>query len=154
MAGCVTRTSVAPLDVVKILLQLRSKSCLEVSRGIYQLEGLAGFWKGNLAGCCRLAPYCSSKFYVYDSCKQHLGPNVALTNQHRLVFGATAGVVATIVSYPMELIRTILIAQSGHGREYHGVVDGLLKIYTREGLRGLYRGCPTALLGVMPFGTC
>lgn len=155
-AGCVTRTSVAPLDVVKIVMQLkgmngytRTTGMLSTITQIYHKEGIRGFWKGNLAGCSRLAPYSASKFLVYDTCKHHAGGSI--DNSQRLVFGAFAGMVATLVSYPMELVRTKLIVQTPENRVYRGMLDGIRQIYTTEGLRGLYRGGNSALIGVMPF---
>ena len=64
-SGIVTKTMTAPLERVKILLQLRSMSKATVSssssilgtiRSVLKDDGVRGFWKGNGANCIRVVP--------------------------------------------------------------------------------------------------
>lgn len=157
VAGCVTRTVVAPLDVIKIILQLKGINGYCVSRTvpgtllhIYRHEGLKGLWKGNAAGCCRLAPYAATKFLVYDTLKHQTSD---LDNGQSFLYGAVAGMAATLTSYPMELVRTKRVVQPPleHSNRNWGVWSSMRLIYQKEGYRGLYRGSVSALIGVMPF---
>ncbi|CAM6027835.1 unnamed protein product [Sphagnum balticum] len=58
VAGGVSRTAVAPLEWLKILLQgLKS---------IWKSEGIHGFFKGNGTNCARIIPNSAVKFYSYE----------------------------------------------------------------------------------------
>ncbi|KAF0715636.1 Aste57867_3263 [Aphanomyces stellatus] len=150
LAGCITRTVTSPMDVVKINVQVHGRGCIrDTCHNIYKTQGVRGFWKGNLAGCCRLGPYSGIKFCLYEQLDTHLrdagGSPSSSSTQHALT-GAVAGAIATIFVYPMELVRTRLIVsnQTKIGREFR-------RIWRIAGVRGLYRGCLTGLVGAMPF---
>ncbi|EQC25365.1 hypothetical protein SDRG_16774 [Saprolegnia diclina VS20] len=152
-AGCVTRSCTSPMDVLKIRLQATSTTrarpswrhavatlrttCLD----IYATAGVAGLWRGNLAGCLRLGPYCGIKFCVYDALhdSQH--------SRSGAVDGAIAGMLATMAVYPMEVVRTRLIILA----PTRSIGSSLYELYAREGLRGLYRGGLTGVVGAIPF---
>ena len=64
-SGVVTKTMTAPLERIKILLQLRSMSKVTASssssilgtmRSVLRDDGIRGFWKGNGANCTRVVP--------------------------------------------------------------------------------------------------
>lgn len=69
LAGLLSRTVTAPLDVVKILAQVgtfHSKhGFLATFRLLYGAEGLRAFWKGNLTACVRLLPYSAVQLSAY-----------------------------------------------------------------------------------------
>ena len=181
IAGAASRTVTSPLDVVKILFQVQSvpikagaadPHAMSTARSaatggrtvytgffsafstIYKEEGLRGFWKGNAVACLRLFPYSAVKFYVFDELKPlflnregRLDPNMSV------MCGATAGIVATMAVYPLDLVKTRLTVQNeGHAEKaYHGVLDCMAKIYKTEGFRGWYKGAYTSVIGVIPF---
>lgn len=68
-----------------------------------------------------------------------------------ILAGGLAGVVAALVTYPLEVAETRLIVQNCRERTYIGVAHTISKIYRGEGLRALYRGFPLTLLGVFAF---
>ncbi|KAF0717890.1 hypothetical protein As57867_002027, partial [Aphanomyces stellatus] len=145
VAGCVTRTTTSPLDVVKILFQVQQGggSIRHTVSQLYQTHGVRGFWKGNLAGCCRLGPYSAIKFCVFD--QLHSTSKSAATKQ--AFDGAIAGIVANLAVYPMELVRTRLIAS----KTTTSIAKECLRVLRTEGICGLYRGCFTGLMGAIPF---
>ncbi|KAG9404500.1 Hydrogenosomal carrier protein [Aphanomyces cochlioides] len=157
-AGCVTRSCTSPLDVVKILCQLSPPSSrragasyiLHLCRELYSVEGFRGFWKGNLAGCCRLGPYAGVKFYIFDTLANEF-PSTTGSHSQRALFGGIAGTVATVVAYPMEVVRTHLILQKGTERECQGILHGLHLLVKAEGVRGLYCGLTPGVVGSIPF---
>lgn len=61
--------------------------------------------------------------------------------------GSLAGMVATIVTYPTDVIKTRLIVQNQLAPSYEGILHAFYKIYHQEGLRALYRGVSPAILG-------
>ncbi|KAF0717891.1 Aste57867_2032 [Aphanomyces stellatus] len=145
VAGCVTRTTTSPLDVVKILFQVQQGggSIRHTFSQLYQTHGVRGFWKGNLAGCCRLGPYSAIKFCVFD--QLHSTSESAAAG--RAFNGAIAGLVATFTVYPMELVRTRLIAM----KNTTSIAKECFRVLRTEGMCGLYRGCLSGLVGAIPF---
>ncbi|EQC25364.1 hypothetical protein SDRG_16773 [Saprolegnia diclina VS20] len=150
-AGCVTRSATSPLDVLKIIFQVQGASLRHVIERLYTTEGVRGFWKGNLAGCCRLGPYSGVKFYIFDSLQSSFSETGHRpSNLHRATFGAIAGMIATVSVYPMEVVRTRIIVQRANDGP-HRIASVLKQIHAVEGLRGLYRGGLSGLVGSIPF---
>ena len=65
----------------------------------------------------------------------------------RLVAGGSAGMIACAMTYPLDLVRTRLAAQTTV-KHYDGLFHALYVIAKKEGPRGLYRGLPPTLVGV------
>jgi len=71
----------------------------------------------------------------------------------KLVNGAVAGVVGTLVIFPIDMVKTRLQNQrvGADGRlPYKGGFDCFKKIIAKEGAPGLYRGLVPNLIGVTP----
>ncbi|RHY31977.1 hypothetical protein DYB32_002993 [Aphanomyces invadans] len=149
IAGCITRTTTSPLDVVKVVFQARAHGATSLQatcRTLVQTGGLQGFWKGNLAGCCRLGPYAGVKFCLFDQL-QTLADVTNPSNAERAACGALAGMAATFLVYPMELLRTRLIVSPVPLT----IRQEALHIVQTDGIQGFYRGCASGLVGAIPF---
>ncbi|ETW04439.1 hypothetical protein H310_04713 [Aphanomyces invadans] len=150
-AGCVTRSCTSPMDVLKILFQVNHptahRSIHHACQQLYVSEGLRGFWKGNLAGCFRLGPYAGVKFCIFDTLQSKSAASAP--HVEKAVHGAIAGMCATLAVYPMEVVRTRIIMQDATA--FRGIHKELTHIYRKEGMRGLYRGCLSGLVGSIPF---
>lgn len=83
LAGMLTKTLTAPLERVKILLQLRSmseitssapRSILGTMRSVMTNEGIISFWKGNGANCLRVVPVYALKVRkaLWNFCRSFL----------------------------------------------------------------------------------
>ena len=82
IAGGASRTSVAPLERIKILFQVQgisagSKPVLHTSvteslRSLVQRDGVRGLWKGNGLNCVRVVPSSAIQFGAYALYKQLL----------------------------------------------------------------------------------
>ncbi|KPV76558.1 uncharacterized protein RHOBADRAFT_52549 [Rhodotorula graminis WP1] len=125
IAGCVAKTSVAPLDRVKILFQTRSPDyhkyagtflgVFRASKDIYAETGMRGLLQGHSATLLRIFPYAAIKFMAYDKLHNTLMPTPAdETSARRFLAGSTAGIITTAVTYPLELIRVRLAFESHH----------------------------------------
>ncbi|KAL8241071.1 hypothetical protein R6Q59_014426 [Mikania micrantha] len=67
----------------------------------------------------------------------------------RLVGGGLAGITAASATYPLDLVRTRLSAQTNINY-YKGIWHALHTISKEEGVFGLYKGLGACLLGVGP----
>ncbi|KAJ8624253.1 hypothetical protein MRB53_032783 [Persea americana] len=168
IAGAVSKTCTAPLARLTILFQVQgmhsdvatlSKASIwrEASRIVCE-EGIRAFWRGNLVTIAHRLPYSSISFYAYDRYKNVLQSMPGLDRQRdnvsadvfvRLVGGGLAGVTAASMTYPLDLVRTRLAAQT-NVIYYRGISHTLCTICRDEGFKGLYKGLGATLLGVGP----
>lgn len=112
LSGALAKTFTAPLDRVKILLQVkgglqkgaiamaaRQGNLLRSLIAVGQQEGIMGYWKGNLPQVLRVVPYSAAQLYSYEVFKTFLtDENGNLSVHRRFAAGACAGMTATIVS--------------------------------------------------------
>jgi len=154
IAGAVSRTATAPLDRVKIYLQMQrgqtTPSMIQSVVQIYREGGMMNFYKGNGTNIVKIAPETGVKFFVYEKMKNVLSKDSkSITPAERFVAGAIAGVVAQTTIFPLECVKTRLaIASPG---TFKGIIDCLRVTTQREGFRSLYRGLGPALVGVVPY---
>eukprot|EP00899_Mesostigma_viride_P018986 jgi/Mesvir1/27089/Mv20774-RA.1 len=67
-------------------------------------------------------------------------PNISLSSLEVFVTAAIAKLGATVITYPMLLVKSRLQAKQDATRQYAGTMDALVKIARAEGLVGFYRG--------------
>ncbi|GAA5913496.1 coenzyme A transporter [Sporobolomyces salmoneus] len=127
IAGCIAKTSVAPLDRVKILFQTRSPDyaryagtwfgVFRASRDIYQETGVRGLLQGHSATLLRIFPYAAIKFMAYEQFHSFLMPTPESEDSiKRFVAGSLAGITTTAITYPLELIRVRLAFEPHHSK--------------------------------------
>ncbi|KAL1515747.1 hypothetical protein AB1Y20_002363 [Prymnesium parvum] len=157
-AGVVSRTLTAPLDRVKCLMQVGSSSCrrieaarpLQTLSAIYASGGYRGFFQGNGANLIKVIPEASIRFWAYDRTRLLVCADKARpTFPERLAAGAVAGLTSCLFTYPLELVKTRIAV--GGALQYHSVWHCLHHTASTEGVRALYKGLPTALVGIIPF---
>jgi solute carrier family 25 phosphate transporter 23/24/25/41 len=136
----VSRTAVAPLERLRTMMMATATGSLpETARRMWADGGVRGLFKGNLATVTKVIPQTGIQMAVYDSVKdyfQALEPDKKLTNLQRLAAGTSAGAASTLVTYPMENLRThVSLGRKG------GYMKILSNIYQDRGLaRGVYGG--------------
>lgn len=154
IAGAISRTVVAPLETIRTHLMVGSNghSTSEVFHNIMKADGWTGLFKGNFVNVIRVAPSKAIELFVYDTVKKNLssrpGDQFKLPVPPSLVAGACAGVSSTLVTYPLELVKTRLTIQRG---VYNGLLDAFVKILQEGGPGELYRGLAPSVIGVIPY---
>ncbi len=167
VAGLVSRFCIAPLDVVKIRLQLQTHSTKvpaikgdRLYNGIYhglttiiKQEGITGLWKGNVAAELLYVTYGASQFLAYREatrlCDSSL-PKYIPKEVHSFIAGAVAGSVATTLTYPFDLLRTRFAAQ-GQTKVYESLSAAIKHTAHHEGLGGFYRGLTASIVQIVPY---
>ncbi|XP_069051740.1 mitochondrial adenyl nucleotide antiporter SLC25A23 isoform X2 [Lepisosteus oculatus] len=159
MAGAVSRTGTAPLDRLKVFLQVHGSGALGGLRRMKVLGGLRGMvleggvlslWRGNGINVLKIAPESAIKFMAYEQIKRAIrGNEGSLRVQERFIAGSLAGATAQTIIYPMEVLKTRLtLRRTG---QYSGVADCARQILRREGLRAFYKGYLPNMLGIIPY---
>ncbi|GAQ87808.1 mitochondrial substrate carrier family protein [Klebsormidium nitens] len=155
IAGAFSRSAVAPLETIRTHLMVgRGGSVPEVFARIMKEEGWKGLFRGNGINVLRVAPSKAIELFTVDVTKKALsplanGPNAPLPGLPiSLLAGSTAGVVSTILTYPLELVKTRLTVERG---VYRGVLHCFAQIIKEEGAAELYRGLAPSLVGIIPY---
>jgi len=155
-AGAIARTTVAPLDRVKILIQTahlsgteaKYNSILGTARQIVKDEGFLRLWRGNFTNCIRVVPHTATQFVSYDFYKPFLikeGQEMNIPT--RLMAGALSGMTAASVTHPMDVVRIRLQTQP----ELKGIMDSVRSVHAENGMRTFYKGYTPAMLSLSPF---
>ncbi|KAK9823162.1 hypothetical protein WJX72_000767 [[Myrmecia] bisecta] len=159
-AGAVARTASAPLDRIKLLFQVQAVASSGASAGaytgvwqsarkIYREEGFKAFWKGNSANIARIFPYSASQLMFNDYYKRWLAsPAGDLTVTDRLLSGALAGMTATMLTYPLDMVH---LRMALPGSRYSGIANALVTIARQEGPASFYRGLKPTIFSITPY---
>jgi solute carrier family 25 thiamine pyrophosphate transporter 19 len=171
VAGLVSRFCIAPLDVLKIRLQLQSHSLADplsrspgfrpvspsgivaVARDIFRNEGITAFWKGNIPAEGLYLSYGAMQFLAYRSTNEvidKLGNGNVPGSVKSFIAGAVAGTTATTATYPLDLLRTRFAAQ-GTEKVYAGLAASIRDITRHEGYTGFFRGLSAGIGQVVPY---
>ncbi|XP_062389129.1 calcium-binding mitochondrial carrier protein SCaMC-3b [Sardina pilchardus] len=155
MAGAVSRTGTAPLDRLKVFLQVHGSRGVSLwigLRGMVQEGGIRSLWRGNGINVLKIAPESAIKFMAYEQIKWVLRgcrEGGTLRVQERFVAGSLAGATAQTIIYPMEVLKTRLtLRKTG---QYAGMLDCAKQILQKEGVRAFYRGYMPNTLGIIPY---
>lgn len=162
---------IAPLDVIKIRLQLQIhslsdptsyhgvngpvyKGTLGTFRQILREEGITGLWKGNIPAELLYLTYGSVQFSAYAYMSHVLeaipAPYTPPNSATSFISGATAGAAATTVTYPLDLLRTRFAAQ-GKDRVYTSILESIRHIAQHEGPTGFFRGLGAGVSQIVPY---
>ncbi|CAL5218925.1 g671 [Coccomyxa viridis] len=154
VAGAVSRTATAPVDRMKLLLQVDS-----TARGLTMREGwnrmvtegtTSAFFRGNGTNVIKIAPETAIKLSCNDRIKHMVCEDIDdITPGQRMLSGALAGAIAQFAIYPLELVRTRLaVCPMG---TYRGIWDCWGQIVRKEGWSCFYRGLTPSLIGILPY---
>ncbi|XP_066498067.1 calcium-binding mitochondrial carrier protein SCaMC-3b [Hoplias malabaricus] len=155
MAGAVSRTGTAPLDRLKVFLQVHGSGGLGLwtgLRGMVHEGGVRSLWRGNGINVLKIAPESAIKFMAYEQIKwliRGCKDGGSLRVQERFIAGSLAGATAQTIIYPMEVLKTRLtLRKTG---QYSGTLDCARQILKKEGIQAFYRGYVPNTLGIIPY---
>jgi len=168
ISAAIAKTAVAPIERVKLILQVQDISkqisadkkyngIVDAFVRIPQEQGFASLWRGNLANVIRYFPTQALNFAFKDTYKKVFLGGVDKHTQFwrhfmgNLASGGAAGATSLCFVYPLDFARTRLAADVGKGsnREFNGLADCLLKIFKSDGFLGLYRGFIVSVQGII-----
>lgn len=170
VSGAIAKTSTAPIERVKLLIQTQDANPLiksgQVQRysGIFDCfrrvaaeQGVLAFWRGNFTNIIRYFPTQAFNFAFKDSIK-NLFPRYNSDTEVLKFFlvnvasGGMAGAGSLCVVYPLDYARTRLASDVGKKRDFNGLWDCLKK--TASGPKGplaLYNGFGVSVIGIIPY---
>lgn len=169
ISAAVSKTVVAPLERVKILLQIQDaqkfipkdqqyKGIIDCFSRVYREQGFLSYWRGNVVNVVRYFPTQALNFAFKDTYKKLFLDGVDKKDFWRffagnLASGGAAGATSLMIVYPLDFARTRLGADVGKAatdREFKGLFDCISKCYKADGLiRGLYPGFLSSVQGII-----
>ncbi|XP_069832585.1 ADP/ATP translocase 2-like [Dendropsophus ebraccatus] len=169
VAAAISKTAVAPIERVKLLLQVQHaskqitadnqyKGIMDCVVCIPKEQGFLSFWRGNLANVIRYSPTQALNFAFKDKYKKIFLYGVDKRTQfwryfaENLPSGDAAGATSLCFVYPLAFARTHLAAdvgKAGADREFKGLGHCLVKIFRSDGLKGLYQGFNVSVQGII-----
>ena len=99
---------------------------------------------------CSLGPFIAINFATYDTLKTYLSinyPERINAPSSILLMGATAGLTAQTICYPLDTIRR---RSETYGKHYNSLFDAFKTIARKEGFVGFYRGMLANSIKVVP----
>jgi solute carrier family 25 (mitochondrial phosphate transporter), member 23/24/25/41 len=166
-AGAMTKTATAPLERIKIVLQLHTMTPGEAEhpkyRGIVQTglrlareEGVASLWRGNGANVARIIPIYAMRLGLNDTIKELVVgrqrvQSGQLTFAELVACGTVTGLIQQVITYPLETVRTRLSLGPSLGMQYRGIVDCTRRMIAEEGFGSLYKGLAPTIITGSPF---
>ncbi|KAL0851807.1 hypothetical protein ABMA28_000116 [Loxostege sticticalis] len=168
ISAAVSKTAVAPIERVKLILQVqhvskqisedkRYKGIVDAFIRIPKEQGFTSLWRGNLANVIRYFPTQALNFAFKDVYKGMFLAGVDKNTQFwrnfagNLASGGAAGATSLCFVYPLDYARTRLAADVGKGKakEFNGLIDCLMKTIKSDGIIGLYRGFIVSVQGII-----
>lgn len=171
IAAGLSKTVVAPIERVKLLLQTqdanpriasgeipRYTGVINCFKRVAAEQGVNSLWRGNMANVIRYFPTQAFNFAFKDVFKS-IFPKYDPQTQFWSFFatnvasGGLAGAGSLVIVYPLDFARTRLAADVGRGdkREFNGLVDCLTKTAKRGGVMSLYDGFFVSVQGIIVY---
>ncbi|KAJ2297015.1 ADP/ATP carrier protein [Coemansia sp. RSA 353] len=165
----VSKTIVAPIERVKLLLQVqassdqiavdkRYKGIMDAFKRIPAEQGMGSFWRGNLSSVIRYFPTQVLNFAFKDKYKT-MFPRYNMKTDFWKFFGANmasgglAGATSLMFVYPLDFARTRMAVDVGTGsqRQFTGLGQCISSIYKKDGMGGLYQGFGMSVAGIIVY---
>ncbi|KAE9599596.1 putative mitochondrial carrier protein [Lupinus albus] len=159
VAGAASRTATAPLDRLKVVLQVQTKRAhiMPAVKDIWKEGRFLGFFRGNGLNVLKVAPESAIRFYTYEMMKTFIAnakgeeAKADVGAIGRLFSGGIAGAVAQTAIYPMDLVKTRLQTYACESGRIPSLGTLSKDILVQEGPRAFYRGLVPSILGIIPY---
>ncbi|XP_057483549.1 uncharacterized protein LOC130770207 isoform X2 [Actinidia eriantha] len=146
-SGAIATALTNPAEVLKVRLQMNPnlrRGAIGELRRIASEEGITALWKGVGPAMTRAAALTASQLATYDESKRILMRLTPLEEGFylHLISSTIAGTMSTLVTAPMDLIKTRLMLQreSKTVGTYKNGFHCAYQVMRTEGPRGLYKG--------------
>eukprot|EP00049_Salpingoeca_infusionum_P026558 m.26368 g.26368 ORF g.26368 m.26368 type:complete len:308 (-) comp8820_c0_seq3:822-1745(-) len=168
-SGAIAAVFGSPLYLVKTHQQAASNAISSVGyqhnhsgiigafRSIYSQSGIRGLWRGATGAIPRLAIGSSIQLSMYGECKHFVLNTSGLSDGFAVHVLASlgAGLFVAWGMNPFDVITTRLYNQpvdpvTGKGKFYKSYADCMKKTFTKEGIRGFYKGVTALYLRIGP----
>lgn len=127
---------------------------IQTVKNLFRNEGVAALWKGNVPAEIMYILYGATQFTSYSVINSAVADIEAKfpssyklsTAANSLIVGSGAGISSTLVTYPFDLLRTRMAANTS--TEFLSMSKVVQQIWRKEGAVGIFAGIRPTLLSV------
>jgi solute carrier family 25, member 42 len=147
VAGVLAKTAVAPAERVKMSYQTTKdlftlSGALERAKGMVKDRGVLSLWRGHSTTVLRVAPFAGFSYAFHDYAEREMKSNLQveiLPFFYKFSAGAIGGACATLLTYPLDVLR-VRLALMTNSTWVSTIKQG-----------GLYQGLLPTILGIVPY---
>ncbi|KAK4745994.1 hypothetical protein SAY87_012306 [Trapa incisa] len=173
LAGAMTKAVLAPMETIRtrMVVGVGSKSIAGSFIEVVEQKGLPGLWVGNTINMLRIVPTQAIELGTFEYVKRavtsaqekleengglelkvgSVSMNLSLSWVSPVaVAGAAAGIAATLVCHPLEVLKDRLTIRPDI---YPSIRVALGRILKDGGIRAFYAGISPTLIGMLPYST-
>lgn len=169
VAGAIGKTSTAPLERTKLILQnqhtianidVKYTGMVDCITKLVRNEGVFALWRGNFINVLRYFPNQALNFALKDTLKNIFPKYNSEKNFYKFFFinclsGGLAGSISLSILHPIDVVRTRLATDNKKGdgiRKFNGTNDCFKKLFLNEGgVKGLYPGLVVSIVGIFQY---
>ena len=149
IGGFVQGALLTPIEIVKIQMQIecsKYRSTYACVKDLVVNKGLGSLTRGFYLTVLRETPACAMYFVSFEIMTRKEKGDVA-PFWHLLIAGGISGCLSWVVTYPVDIIKTVYQADSSIR------MTECLKVMKNLGFKGLWRGLDAALLRYFIFSS-
>ena len=139
------------------------KGAISCARTVYKKEGLRAFYRSYTTQLSMNIPFQVTHFVSYEFLQDRLNYERRYNPISHMLSGAGAGAIASVVTNPLDVAKTLLNTRSqlkqpssssgsgtGSTQRLSGMVSAMATIYRTNGVKGYYKGVTARVLYQMP----
>jgi len=158
-ATCLHDAVMTPSEVVKQRMQMCCSphtKAFECTKFVYQTEGLRAFYRSYWTALSMNIPYQMTMVVTYGLVQRHFNPEGAYNPAIHFLAGAAAGGVASVVTMPLDVCKTLLNTQESavlkrlNKPEVRGLRNAARTVFGLRGFRGFFQGLMPRILYQAP----
>jgi len=98
-------------------------------------HGFRGLYKGLGVSTAGIAPFIGIKLTSFDILKARFSPDkdAKYAWLHNMLIGSTAGTIAMVITYPLDLTRRLMQLNGQPGHIYKNYPDACRQLFQRDG---------------------
>jgi hypothetical protein len=147
VAGVLAKTAVAPAERVKMSFQITkdrftANAALRKASEMIRNEGTLSLWRGHSSTVARVAPFAGFSYAFHDYAEKEMKARLGVDRLpfiYKFSAGAIGGGFATLLTYPLDVLRVRLAL----------VPNSTWKSTIQQG--GLFQGLLPTMLGIIPY---
>eukprot|EP01041_Mallomonas_annulata_P011051 gene11051-23107_t len=147
IAGVIAKTAIAPAEKVKMSFQTSTQKfsflqAFNKGKEMFLKDGILSLWKGHSTTIVRVAPFAGLNFLFHDYAELAMKKSLKkeqLPFVYKFLAGSFGGACATILTYPLDVLRVRLAL----------IKNSTWSSTFKQG--GLYQGLFPTLLGIVPY---
>ncbi|KAJ8480197.1 hypothetical protein OPV22_023924 [Ensete ventricosum] len=156
-AGVSSTLCTYPLELLKTRLTVQRDiydNLLHAFLKIVLEEGPSELYRGLTPSLIGVMPYAATNYFAYDTLKKLYRKTFKteeISNAAILLVGSAAGAISSTTTFPLEVAQKHMQVGAVGGRKvYKNMLQVLLSILEKEGIRGLYKGLGPSCMKLVP----